>query len=50
MICYLLKLFLTQFTTFFLKHNGGEGYAVVEGRPVRERRLPCCGIGIGWLL
>ncbi|TQD88122.1 hypothetical protein C1H46_026325 [Malus baccata] len=25
------------------------GYAVVEGRPVRERRLPCCGIGIGWL-
>ncbi|KAL5731808.1 hypothetical protein ACHQM5_004503 [Ranunculus cassubicifolius] len=27
-----------------------QGYAVVEGRPVRERRLPCCGIGIGWLL
>ncbi|CAN6546133.1 unnamed protein product [Malus baccata var. baccata] len=26
------------------------GYAVVEGRPVSERRLPCCGIGIGWLL
>ncbi|KAJ7948844.1 60S ribosomal protein L18a-like protein [Quillaja saponaria] len=26
------------------------GYAVAEGRPVRERRLPCCGIGIGWLL
>ncbi|KAK9132556.1 hypothetical protein Scep_012084 [Stephania cephalantha] len=26
------------------------GYAVVEGRPVRERRLPCCGIGIGWFL
>ncbi|KAL6282614.1 60S ribosomal protein L18a isoform X2 [Prunus avium] len=26
------------------------GYAVVEGRPVRERRLPCCGMGIGWLL
>ncbi|XP_071691884.1 large ribosomal subunit protein eL20z-like isoform X2 [Rutidosis leptorrhynchoides] len=26
------------------------GYAVVEGRPVRERRLPCCGIGIGWVL
>ncbi|GJR53180.1 60S ribosomal protein L18a-like protein [Tanacetum coccineum] len=25
------------------------GYAVAEGRPVRERRLPCCGIGIGWL-
>ncbi|KAI3769396.1 hypothetical protein L6452_00498 [Arctium lappa] len=26
------------------------GYAIAEGRPVRERRLPCCGIGIGWLL
>ncbi|KAF8410976.1 hypothetical protein HHK36_003514 [Tetracentron sinense] len=24
------------------------GYAVVEGRPVSERRLPCCGIG--WFL
>ncbi|MBA0879644.1 hypothetical protein Goshw_022198 [Gossypium schwendimanii] len=24
------------------------GYAVAEGRPVRERRLPCCGIGCGW--
>ncbi|KAL6506888.1 hypothetical protein OROHE_022325 [Orobanche hederae] len=27
------------------------GYqAVPEGRPVRERRLPCCGIGLGWFL
>ncbi|KAI7746685.1 hypothetical protein M8C21_018297 [Ambrosia artemisiifolia] len=26
------------------------GYAVAEGRPVREGRLPCCGIGIGWFL
>ncbi|KAK9269525.1 hypothetical protein L1049_001301 [Liquidambar formosana] len=26
------------------------GYAVAEGRPVRERRLPCCGIGCGWCL
>ncbi|KAL0008851.1 hypothetical protein SO802_010353 [Lithocarpus litseifolius] len=28
------------------------GYAVAEGRPVtvRERRLPCCGIGVGWCL
>uniref|UniRef100_A0A2P2J0Z2 60S ribosomal protein L18a-like protein n=1 Tax=Rhizophora mucronata TaxID=61149 RepID=A0A2P2J0Z2_RHIMU len=28
------------------------GYAVAEGRPVRVRelRLPCCGIGIGWFL
>ncbi|KAL6554346.1 hypothetical protein OROMI_020019 [Orobanche minor] len=25
-------------------------YTVAEGRPVRERRLPCCGIGIGWFL
>ncbi|XP_010552159.1 PREDICTED: 60S ribosomal protein L18a-like protein [Tarenaya hassleriana] len=24
------------------------GYAVAEGRPPRERRLPCCGIGTGW--
>ncbi|TXG66631.1 hypothetical protein EZV62_007906 [Acer yangbiense] len=28
----------------------GAGYAVAEGRPVRQRRLPCCGIGIGWFL
>ncbi|KAG8385301.1 hypothetical protein BUALT_Bualt03G0027700 [Buddleja alternifolia] len=26
------------------------GYAVAEGRPYREDRLPCCGVGIGWLL
>ncbi|KAF5460102.1 hypothetical protein F2P56_019996 [Juglans regia] len=26
------------------------GYAVAEGRLVRERRLPCCGIGCGWFL
>ncbi|XVE52977.1 hypothetical protein DITRI_Ditri02bG0167800 [Diplodiscus trichospermus] len=26
------------------------GYAVAEGRPVREGRLPCCGIGCGWFL
>ncbi|KAL3851473.1 hypothetical protein ACJIZ3_013355 [Penstemon smallii] len=26
------------------------GYAVAEGRPFREDRLPCCGVGIGWLL
>ncbi|KAF5787254.1 hypothetical protein HanRHA438_Chr10g0463411 [Helianthus annuus] len=26
------------------------GYVVAEGRPVREPRLPCCGIGIGWFL
>ena len=27
-----------------------QGYAVVEGTPVREPRLPCCGIGTGWFL
>lgn len=26
------------------------GYAIAEGRPVRERRLGCCGIGCGWCL
>ncbi|KAJ0684323.1 hypothetical protein HanLR1_Chr11g0389961 [Helianthus annuus] len=27
------------------------GYAIAEGRPVRQRRLPCCcGIGMGWCL
>ncbi|XP_060179096.1 large ribosomal subunit protein eL20z-like [Lycium barbarum] len=27
-----------------------EGYAVAEGRPIREHRLPCCGMGIGRFL
>ncbi|EMS57717.1 Hydroxyacylglutathione hydrolase 3, mitochondrial [Triticum urartu] len=28
-----------------------QGYIpVVEGRPVRMRRLPCCGLGMGWFL
>ncbi|KAL4202180.1 hypothetical protein AMTRI_Chr02g262380 [Amborella trichopoda] len=27
------------------------GYATVaEGQPIREPRLPCCGIGLGWFL
>ncbi|XP_047324567.1 60S ribosomal protein L18a-like protein [Impatiens glandulifera] len=26
------------------------GYAIAEGLPMRERRLPCCGIGMGWFL
>ncbi|URE20067.1 60S ribosomal protein [Musa troglodytarum] len=27
------------------------GYAgVAEGRPLRLRRLPCCGLGLGWFL
>ncbi|TKY71989.1 60S ribosomal protein L18a protein [Spatholobus suberectus] len=25
-------------------------YAAAEGRPLRERRLPCCGLGLGWFL
>ncbi|CAA6661338.1 unnamed protein product [Spirodela intermedia] len=24
--------------------------AVAEGHPVREPRLPCCGVGLGWFL
>lgn len=32
----------------FLHH--ALGYAVAEGRPMREHRLPCCGVGIGWVL
>ncbi|XP_059289079.1 large ribosomal subunit protein eL20z-like [Lycium ferocissimum] len=31
-------------------YQTAHGYAVAEGRPVREHRLPCCGMGIGWLL
>ncbi|XP_034678491.1 60S ribosomal protein L18a-like protein [Vitis riparia] len=31
-------------------YQAGPGYAVAEGTPVRERRLPCCGIGLGWFL
>uniref|UniRef100_A0A2P2IM72 60S ribosomal protein L18a-like protein n=1 Tax=Rhizophora mucronata TaxID=61149 RepID=A0A2P2IM72_RHIMU len=26
------------------------GYAVCEGRPPRERRIPFCGMGMGWFL
>ncbi|KAL0398347.1 UNVERIFIED_CONTAM: 60S ribosomal protein L18a-like protein [Sesamum radiatum] len=26
------------------------GYIVAEGRPIRQHRLPCCGLGIGWSL
>ncbi|KAL1216119.1 Large ribosomal subunit protein eL20z [Cardamine amara subsp. amara] len=31
-------------------HQTVPGYPVSQGRPARERRLPCCGIGIGWFL
>ena len=26
------------------------GHVVAHGRLVRVERLPCCGIGLGWLL
>ncbi|KAF5736322.1 hypothetical protein HS088_TW14G00462 [Tripterygium wilfordii] len=26
------------------------GYAVTEGRLEREHRIPCCGMGMGWVL
>uniref|UniRef100_A0A0D9WJS8 60S ribosomal protein L18a-like protein n=1 Tax=Leersia perrieri TaxID=77586 RepID=A0A0D9WJS8_9ORYZ len=32
-------------------YQAGPGYGpIVEGRPVRMHRLPCCGLGMGWLL
>ncbi|KAJ8626813.1 hypothetical protein MRB53_020120 [Persea americana] len=30
--------------------EGYQAVPVAEGTPVRERRLPCCGIGMGWFL
>ncbi|CAI9087949.1 OLC1v1022157C1 [Oldenlandia corymbosa var. corymbosa] len=38
---------------YYHQHVGYQavpGYAVAEGIYVVPRRLPCCGIGIGWLL
>ncbi|XP_058114798.1 uncharacterized protein LOC131257884 isoform X4 [Magnolia sinica] len=33
------------------RYQAVPGYATVAGgRPVRESRLPCCGIGLGWFL
>ncbi|GMJ11386.1 hypothetical protein like AT1G17080 [Hibiscus trionum] len=31
-------------------YSPGPGYAVAEGTPAREHRLPCCGCGFGWFL
>ncbi|EPS69618.1 hypothetical protein M569_05151 [Genlisea aurea] len=31
-------------------YHTAPGYIVAEGTPVRQRRLPCCGIGFGWFL
>ncbi|KAI0496681.1 hypothetical protein KFK09_023005 [Dendrobium nobile] len=37
--------------TYYPGYQAVHGYvAVAEGRPLREPRLPCCGIGIAWLL
>lgn len=49
---YLFKIleFLLLSWCGFMGFLWFEGYAVVEGRPVQESRLPCCGMGIGWLL
>ncbi|KAG2259570.1 hypothetical protein Bca52824_078864 [Brassica carinata] len=34
------------------KHHHQYVYGIAEGRPVtvRQRRLPLCGIGLGWFL
>lgn len=45
---YILISIFWFFSLFFF--NDFPGYAVAEGTPVRERRLPCCGIGLGWFL
>lgn len=33
-----------------LGYQAVPGYAILEGRPFQEARLPCCGIGMGWFL
>ncbi|XP_028102925.1 60S ribosomal protein L18a-like protein [Camellia sinensis] len=45
-----LNLFLPQAPPYANAYQGVPGYAVAEGRPVPERRLPCCGCGCGWFL
>ncbi|XP_058095299.1 large ribosomal subunit protein eL20z [Magnolia sinica] len=35
---------------YYHHSHGYQAVPVVEGRPVREARLPCCGIGLGWFL
>ncbi|KAK1424040.1 hypothetical protein QVD17_19351 [Tagetes erecta] len=40
----------TSVNTYVHGYHTVTGYAIAEGRPVRERRLSCCGIGIGWFL
>ncbi|KAJ4780813.1 60S ribosomal protein L18a-like protein [Rhynchospora pubera] len=42
----------TSVPTYYpYSYQGVAGYGTVaEGQPVRRRRLPCCGIGIGWCL
>ncbi|WCJ27384.1 60S ribosomal protein L18a [Euphorbia peplus] len=31
-------------------HPTVTGYAVIDARVMREHRLPCCGLGMGWFL
>ncbi|KAA0064318.1 hypothetical protein IC582_015589 [Cucumis melo] len=40
----------SQYQHYAHGYQAVPGYAIVEGRPVREPPLPCCGIGIGWFL
>ncbi|CAJ1957828.1 unnamed protein product [Sphenostylis stenocarpa] len=35
---------------YYQGYQAVPGYAVAEGRPVRERHLGCCGLGCGWCL
>ncbi|KAG2304669.1 hypothetical protein Bca52824_033320 [Brassica carinata] len=35
---------------YIQEHQTVPGYAVDEGRLVRQERLPCCSLGIGWFL
>ncbi|KAK4259230.1 hypothetical protein QN277_005582 [Acacia crassicarpa] len=35
---------------YFQGYQTVPGYVVAEGTPMREHRLPCCGLGLGWFL
>ncbi|KAJ8755687.1 hypothetical protein K2173_022616 [Erythroxylum novogranatense] len=40
-----------QFPNYYAQgYQTVPGYAVAEGTPARQRRLPCCGIGVGWFM
>lgn len=46
-VCSFALRFTISYCFTFSVYGG-----VAEGRPVtvRQRRLPCCGIGLGWFL